>query len=57
MTLEEGVKYQISSKHYFVMYDYDIRIFEINDNQKCFDINTYPNKPINLILKYFTFMS
>lgn len=49
---EDGVKIYIDKerKHYLMIFDYDIRFYK-NDgcNHYIMEINTYPNKPNNLI--------
>lgn len=46
----------INKDYYFIIFDYDIRIFNKN-HQKIFDINTYPYEPNDILYKFFTFMN
>lgn len=45
---EDGVKYNISSEKYFMIFEYDIRIFN-NKRKQILEINTYPNDPRKLL--------
>ncbi len=53
LDLKERTKYGLRSDLYFVIDDYDIKLFK--DNIRLIDINTYPNKPTAIIGKYFNF--
>jgi len=54
--VEKYNKEEINENYYFIIFDYDIRIFNKN-HQKIFDINTYPYEPNDILYKFFTFMN
>ena len=60
LDLKESTKYRLHDSLYFVIYDYDIRLFthkkgEPDKGRRLIDINTYPHNPYGVIGKYFNF--
>ncbi len=52
--IKEGVKYSFNNSYYFVIYEYDIRIFNKDNNRVMFDINTYPYYPQEVLINIIT---
>jgi hypothetical protein len=46
----DGKKIRINKLYYFIIYDFDIRFFN-NTNTQCFEINTYPLNPREILKK------